>query len=335
MADMGNVWVYVEVFAGKISNLSLELLGKGRELADHKQVKLVGVLLGDNIDEVPQEVISYGADKVLCGTSPTLKAFEGRAFAQSLKQLSEKYNPNVILIGGSVLGRELGGRLSAEMNVGLVADCVDCNYEGSDDSITWIRPAYTGKLYVKILTTTRPQLATISDKIFQGNTLDTTRTGEIIEEALDITPVPGGMEQISFTLEEADAAPLLAEATLENAEIIVTAGRGVGSKEGMEKVQAFAKSIGAAFGVSKPLVDEGWAPHDWQVGVTGKKVAPKIYIALGVSGALQHLLGIKDAQLVIAVNNDATAPIFERANYGIVGDLFKALPTLEAEFKKK
>lgn len=332
MTAMGNVWVYVELVGGKPSQLSLELLGKGRELADSKQVKLSAVILGTNLAEVAQELIGYGADEVICGTNVSLNAFEGKSSAEAIATLSKKYNPNVLLIGGSVNGRELGGRLSALLNIGLVADCIDCSYASEDDAITWIRPAYTGKLFVKILTTSRPQLATISDKIFRGNAFDGARQGSVSEETIAVSGGTG-LTQTSFVAAavEENNAPAL---SLENAEIIVSAGRGVGSEEGMQQVQNFAKEIGAAFGVSKPLVDAGWAPHDWQVGVTGKKVAPKIYIALGISGALQHLLGIKDAELVIAVNNDATAPIFERANYGIVGDLFEALPVLKEKLKK-
>lgn len=332
MTAMGNVWVYVELVGGKPSQLTLELLGKGRELADHKQVKLCAIVLGTKLAEAAKELIGYGADEVICGNNVSLNAFEGKSATEALATLIKKYNPNVLLLGGSINGRELGGRLSALLNIGLVADCIDCSYASEDDAITWIRPAYTGKLFVKILTTSRPQLATISDKIFRGNAFDGARQGSVIEETI---AVAGGasLKQTSFmaNITEDNTAPDL---VLENAEIIVSAGRGVGSEDGMKQVQSFAQEIGAAFGVSKPLVDAGWAPHDWQVGVTGKKVAPKIYIALGISGALQHLLGIKDAELVIAVNNDPTAPIFERANYGIVGDLFDALPILKEKLKK-
>lgn len=334
MTETNNVWVFVELVAGKPSQISLELLGKGRELADAKKKKLVGLLIGDNLQEASQQVIGYGADTVVCCKDGDLAAFEGRLYSKVTEDVLKKYEPNVLLIGGSANGRELGGRLSAAMNLGLVADCIDCMYESESDDITWVRPAYTGKLFVKIFTTTRPQLATISDKIFRGNAFDGARKGEVVEETVDL----GGLtasQKILSTAADAGAEQPAVEVTLENADIIVSAGRGVGSKEGMEQVRALAKSIGAAFGVSKPLVDEGWAPHDWQVGVTGKKVAPKVYIALGISGAIQHQLGIKEAKVVVAVNTDKDAAIFQRANYGIVGDLFKALPEIEKQFKQK
>lgn len=334
MIEKNNVWVFVELVAGKPSQLSLELLGKGRELANAKNKKLVGLLLGDKLQEAAKEVEGYGADIAVCCQDSALAAFEGRLYTKVTGDVLKKYEPNVLLIGGSANGRELGGRLSAQMNLGLVADCVDCMYESDNDDITWVRPAYTGKLFVKIFTTTRPQLATISDKIFRGNVFDASRQGETVVETVDLGDLTGTQKILSLTADSSVEQPV-SEVTLENADIIVSAGRGVGSKEGMEKVQALAKSIGAAFGVSKPLVDEGWAPHEWQVGVTGKKVAPKVYIALGISGAIQHQLGIKEAKVVVAVNTDKEAPIFQRANYGIVGDLFKAIPEIEKQFKPK
>jgi len=333
MTNMGNVWVYVELNNGQPSQLSLELLGKGRQLADSKKVQLVGLLVGNSLEAAAKAVIGYGADEAICVENPAFTAFDGKIYTKAVEAMVAKYNPNVVLIGGSVNGRELGGRLSAQLNIGLVADCIDCSYASEDDAITWIRPAYTGKLFVKILTTSRPQLATISSKIFRGNAFDAARTGKIIPETLALGALVPGQKVVNFVADEQVTEPSK-ELTLENAGVVVGAGRGVASKDGMEQVQALAKAIGAGFGVSKPLVDEGWAPHDWQVGITGKQIAPDIYLALGISGSIQHQLGIKEAKLVIAVNTDPEAPIFKRANYGIVGDLFKALPALQEEFKK-
>lgn len=323
-----NVWVYVEVADGKVSPLSAELLGKGRELADARNNTLVGLVVGGG--SAAQDVISYGADAVVVVSNPELAAFDSVLYTKAVEEVAKKYEPSVILIGASNNGRDLGGRLSAAMNLGLVADCIDVRYEGDDDTLTWIRPAYTGKLFVKILTTTRPQLATISDKIFRGNGFDDSRSGEIITETVDL----GGLKAVQ-KVTAFEALPVdVAELSLEEAEIVVGAGRGVGDEEGMNKVKAFAEAIGAGFGVSKPLVDNGWASHDIQIGITGKKIAPKIYIALGVSGAIQHKLGVQDSDIIIAVNTDPDAPIFQFAHYGIVGDLFEVMPVLEEEIKK-
>lgn len=325
-----NIWIYIEVVKGEIAPLSIELLGKGRELADAHQTNLVAVLIGDGAGPAEEKAIGYGADDVIVVDNPALAEFDAALYTKAVEILTKKYEPSVILIGGSCNGRDLGGRLSAALRVGLVADCIDVRYEGSDDTLTWIRPAYTGKLFVKIQTTTRPQLATISDKIFRGNAFDGSRKGNVIHEPMDLGGAAAVQKVIDFKL----IPPEQAAVDLDTAEIIVSGGRGVGDEEGLAKVKAFAESIGAAFGVSKPIVDNGWASHDIQVGITGKKVAPKIYIALGISGAIQHKLGIQDAEIIIAVNKDPDAPIFKFAHYGIVGDLFEAMPVLEKEIKK-
>lgn len=323
------VWVYTEATEGKVGQLSQELLGKGRELADSKQKALVAFLPSGG-EAAAKDAIGYGADIALVLDNTELAAYDSTLYTQAAEEVIKKYEPNVFLIGASYNGRDLGGRLSAAMDLGLVADCINCSYEGEDDSLTWIRPAFTGKVYVKILTTTRPQLATISDKIFRGNTFNGSRSGEIVHETVDLKGVVAKQKVISFEPVPAERQEL----TLETADIVVGAGRGVGDEEGLAKVAAFAASIGAALGVSKPLVDNGWATHEQQIGITGKKIAPKIYIALGISGAIQHKLGLQEAPMIIAVNKDPEAPIFEFAHYGIVGDLFKALPALTEELKK-
>ncbi len=325
-----SVWVYVEIVNGKVSPISMELLGKGRELADARNNTLAGLLIGSGIDAVAKDVIAYGADAVVVVDQPELAVFDSLLYTKAVAAVAAKYEPSVILIGASPNGRDLGGRLSAAMNLGLVADCIDVSYEGDDDTLTWIRPAYTGKLFVKILTTTRPQLATISDKIFRGNGYDEARQGEIIAESVALGKAEANQKITAFEA----IAPEKTELSLEDAEIIVGAGRGVGDEEGLKKAKAFADAIGAGFGVSKPLVDNGWASHDIQIGITGKKIAPKLYIALGVSGAIQHKLGVQDAEIIVAVNTDPDAPIFQFAHYGIVGDLFEVMPVLEEEIKK-
>lgn len=324
------IWVYTELVNGEITPLSIELLGKGRELADAHQTTLVGVLIGDGAEKAAASVIGYGADAAVIADNAALEKFDAALYTTAIEALAKKYEPSVIFIGGSVNGRDLGGRLSAALHIGLVADCTDVCYEGDSDTLSWVRPAYTGKLFVKIQITTRPQLATISDKIFRGNEFDSSRKGDVVKETIDLAGVTATQHVIDFK----PISPEQAAVNLDTADIIVGAGRGVGDEEGLAKAKAFADSIGAAFGVSKPIVDNGWASHDIQIGITGKKVAPKIYIALGISGAIQHKLGVQDAEIIIAVNKDPDAPIFEFAHYGIVGDLFEAMPVLEEEIKK-
>ncbi|WP_337742087.1 electron transfer flavoprotein subunit alpha/FixB family protein [Megasphaera sp.] len=325
-----NICVYIEIAGGALSPLSIELLGKARQLADAKGKQVVAFVAGADTAKVSQEAISYGADAVVAVEDSALAAYDSVLYTKAIAALAEKYEPSVILIGGSPDGRDLGGRLSAQLGVGLVADCTDVRFEGDDDTLTWIRPAYTGKLFVKIQTTTRPQLATISDKIFHGTPADPVRKGEIIKESVDFAGAAPSVKVTNFEPVEKEAEEL----TITTADIVVGAGRGVQTEDGMKAVQAFAQRIGAAFGVSKPLVDKEWAPYEWQIGITGKKIAPKIYIALGISGAIQHKLGIQDAGLIIAVNKDPDAPIFKFAHYGIVGDLFEVMPELEKQIKK-
>ena len=324
------VWVYGEIRHDTLRSTSIELLGKGRALADARQASLVMVLLGSQAESLAQTAVSYGADGVIIVPQPEYTAFHAARYAQALATLSRKYTPQVILIGASPDGRDLGGCLSAVLQVGLAADCIDVYYGGDDDTLTWVRPAYTGKLFANIQMATRPQLATIREHTFHAPASDAKREGTIITETVAVGDVPAYTIIKSIPLPPQDQ-----EIDLEHADIVVGAGRGVGDEQGMQRVQAFADAIGAAFGVSKPLVDNGWATHDIQIGITGKKIAPKLYIALGISGAIQHKLGVQDANVIVAVNTDPDAPIFKFAHYGIVGDVWDALPVLEEILKKR
>lgn len=326
-----NVLVYIELHDGEITPVSIELLGKGRKLADSHNHKLVALLIGAGANEKAQEVISYGADAVVIAANSKLAAFDSALYTKAAVAVITKYEPNVVLIGGTNNGRDLGGRLSAALQVGLVADCVDVHYDAKDsETLTWVRPAYTGKLFVKIETTTVPQVGTVAAGIFVRPASDASRTGEVITEDVELGDAKETQHVTAFTV----LPPKDTELSLDNSELIIGVGRGVGDEEGMKKVQEFAASVGAGFGVTKPLVDNAWVGHELQIGITGKKISPKVYIALGISGALQHKLGVQDADYIIAINKDPDAPIFKFAHYGIVGDLFEALPALAAELKK-
>lgn len=325
-----SVLVYIELHDGAISPVSIELLGKGRKLADSHNHALVGLVIGEGAKDKAQEVISYGADAVIVATNSILNAFDSALYTQAAAGVIKKYEPNAVLIGGTNDGRDLGGRLSAALQVGLVADCIDVHYDSKEnETLTWIRPAYTGKLFVKIVTTTFPQLGTVAQGIFARPASDANRTGEVITEEVALGDARATQKVTDFT----EVPPTAAQLTLDS-DFVIGCGRGVGDEEGMKKVQEFAAKVGAGFGVTKPLVDKAWVGHELQIGITGKKIAPKVYIALGISGAIQHKLGIQDAEYIIAINKDPDAPIFKFAHYGIVGDLFEALPVLEEELKK-
>ena len=217
-----NICVYIEIAGGALSPLSIELLGKARQLADAKSKQVVAFVAGADTAKVSQEAISYGADAVVAVEDSALAAYDSVLYTKAIAALAEKYEPSVILIGGSPDGRDLGGRLSAQLGVGLVADCTDVRFEGDDDTLTWIRPAYTGKLFVKIQTTTRPQLATISDKIFHGTPADPARKGEIIKESVDFAGAAPSVKVTNFEPVEKEAEEL----TITTADIVVGAGRG-------------------------------------------------------------------------------------------------------------
>lgn len=324
-----SIFVYTEVEEGTLTKLSVELLGKARELAQSCSKAVVALVIGEHVREAAGQAIGYGADAAVVAEGPQFAVFDSILYARAVQQVIAAYTPSVFLLGATKDSRDIGGRVSAALQLGLVADVTGAEMKDGDDTVTWIRPAYTGKVFAAIRTKTRPQLATVGEGIFLHNASDPSRKGDIITAPLSLDGVTGKRRRTGFTA----VAPEKMALSLENAEIIVGAGKGVGDKAGMEQVQAFAERIGAGFGVTKPLVDDGWISHDSQIGITGKKVAPKIYIALGISGALQHKLGIKDAKIIVAVNKDPDAPIFKFAHFGIVGDLFEAMPALEKRIK--
>lgn len=326
-----NIWAFIETFANQPKVVSLELLGKGRELADFRKEKLVAVVIGREVEDVAKKAVAYGADQVLTVAGTEYECYSTDGYTYAMEKLIKKYSPLVVLFGATPNGRALGGRLSTRLDVGLVAGSTDCFFSGDSDVVQWVRPTYNGKLFSKIINKRTPQLATISSNIFRGNQPDQSRSGEIIAEEIALPADLIRTSLIHFTPIAAGTDETL---TLTNAPIVVSAGRGIGNAENLAFIKDFADSIGAALGVSKPLVDAGWAPSELQVGVTGKKVMSKIYIACGISGAIQHTLGIKDSELIIAINNDPEAPIFKVAHYGIVGDLFKVIPVLKKEFAK-
>ncbi len=329
MSEYKNIWVVVEKYQGRPKNNAIELLGKGRELADARGEQLVAVVIGSDNEETVKEVTAYGADVVIDVDRPEYKDYSTDGYTHVVATLIEKYNPLVVLIGATYHGRDLGGRLSARLRGGLVADCTDCFFKEGEDTLYWVRPTFDGKLFSNITISTRPQIGTVGDKIFRGNERNDDRTAEVIREDIETkdirTVLLEFLSDAEASSEEDEPSPL------ERASIVVGGGRGVGTKEGYKVIEEFAAKIGGACAATKPLCDAGWVPYELQVGATGKKIKPKIYFAVGISGAIQHLFGMRDSDLIIAVNNDPEAPIFKAAHYGIVGDLFKVLPSLGDE----
>lgn len=323
-----NLWVYIETDEGEAKNVGYELLNPGRRMADKLGQELVAVVLGKDVEHVARTAIAYGADKVILVEGDEYEHYNTDAQTYAMVELERKYNPFIVLYGATNNGRDVGPRVACSLHTGLTADCTGLDIDDAG-LLAATRPAFGGNLMATIACPDhRPQMATVRAGVFKKAPLDESRQGEIIREDIHI---PAG--QIRVTLVERIRE--VAEAVnLEEAEIIVSGGRGLKSAENFKLVQDLADALGGTVGASRAAVDAGWIPHAHQVGQTGKTVAPKLYIACGISGAIQHLAGMSGSDRIVAINRDPDAPIFSVADYGIVGDLFEVLPALTEEIKK-
>lgn len=324
MSDARNVWVFIEVVRGKIKGVSLELLGQGRKMADDLGEKLVAIIPGNEIEDFAKMAIHYGADEAIVVDQKELKDYSTDGYTKAMCTLIKKYNPAVLLIGATNNGRDLGPRVSSRMQTGLTADCTELGVDSETRLVKWTRPAFGGNLMATILCPDyRPQIGTVRPGVFKKPEEDTGRKVEIIHETVEFGP-----DEIRTRIVEVITEAGGADVNLEEAEIIVSGGRGVGGPEGFEVLKELADEIGAQIGASRAAVDSGWISSLHQVGQTGKSVGPKIYIACGISGAIQHVAGMSSSDVIIAINKDPDAPIFNIADYGIVGDLFEIIPEL-------
>ena len=277
--------------------------------------------------QLSSAAIEYGADEAILVEGDEYFNYTTDAYSIAMKTLVDKHKPSAILIGATNNGRDFAPRLSCRLRTGLTADCTSLDYDAESGNVAWTRPAFGGNLMATILCpNTRPQMGTVRPGVFKKPVADESRTGEIIREQMKIPE--NRVELIKRVREVAESV------NLDEAEIIVSGGNGVGSAENFSYIKALADTLGGAVGASRAAVDNGWISHAHQVGQTGKTVAPKLYIACGISGAIQHIAGMSGSDTIIAVNKDPDAPIFSVADYGIVGDLFEVLPVLTAEFKK-
>ena len=317
-AKTKDLWVYVETKEdGSAKNVGLELLSPGRDLADKQGGRLVAVVIGS------------GVDQVIVVDSPEFKDYTTDAYTAAMYYLIDKYGPTTLLIGATPDGRDMGPRLACRIKTGLTADCTGLDIDPESGNVAWTRPAFGGNLMATILCPDhRPQIGTVRPGVFKKSAPGDANA-EVVREEFHVAP-----EQIRTELLEVirEAAGELVD--LEGADIIVSGGRGVGGPEGFAPVKALAEVLGATVGASRAAVDSGWISHAHQVGQTGKTVAPKLYIACGISGAIQHLAGMSGSDCIVAINKDPDAPIFDVADYGIVGNLFEVLPALTEEIKK-
>lgn len=330
-AKTKDLWVFIETNDnGSPKNVGLELLNPGRELADKQGGKLVAVVIGSNADASVKAATAYGADSVIVVDAPEYAHYTTDAYVKAFYELVVKYGPTSLLIGATNNGRDLGPRLSCRVETGLTADCTSLAIDEDTGLVAWTRPAFGGNLMATIFCPDhRPQIGTVRPGVFKKITPDETRTAEVIKEDIRVAA-----EEIRTELLELikDAAGELVD--LEGAEIIVSGGRGCGGPDGFKPIRELAEVLGATVGASRAAVDAGWISHSHQVGQTGKTVGPKLYIACGISGAIQHVAGMSSSKTIIAINKDETAPIFNVADYAVVGDMFQILPILTAEIKK-
>ena len=316
------VWVFAEQHKGAISSVALELLGEGRKLADKRKAKLAAVFLGHGIHSMAQELIAYGADTVYVADHPALKNFNDDSYAAVLTSLAKQHKPEIILAGATAIGRSFFPKVASSLCTGLTADCTVLDIDNETGHLHQTRPAFGGNIMATIVTPShRPQMATVRHKVMKPAPRNTARTGEIIDVKYDSsgtvrTTVIKTVEELSETVNICEA------------DIIVAGGRGLGSAKNFQLVEELAKVLGGAVAATRGAVDEGWIPYSHQVGQTGKTVCPKLYIACGISGAIQHVAGMQSSDVIVAINKDPDAPIFSVATYGIVGDVHEVLPIM-------
>lgn len=328
-SEYKNVYVFIEQREGTIQPVALELLGKARELADTLHEKVVALFPGYGLENQCQTLIEYGADQVVHIDAPELKDYITEEYSQAIHQAIMHFRPSIVLIGASTIGRDLGPRLSARLETGLTADCT--KLEISDEGeLMMTRPAFGGNLMATIMCTEhRPQMSTVRPGVMKRAPRDTSRKGEIIrfDPTFDRSKIKVRL------LETVKNDKGLVDIT--EAKVLVSGGRGVGCQEGFDKLRALADTLCGEVSSSRAMVDAGIISHDRQVGQTGKTVRPDLYIACGISGAIQHLAGMEESELIIAINKDKFAPIFQVADLGIVGDVNKIVPLLRERLEKE
>jgi electron transfer flavoprotein alpha subunit/NAD-dependent dihydropyrimidine dehydrogenase PreA subunit len=329
ISEYKGVWVFIEQRDGHIANVALELLSEGRKLADELGVELAGVLLGENMEGLTRHCFAFGADKVYLADAPVFKDYRTDSYTDVIVELIQKYKPEILIFGATNNGRDFAARIAVRIKTGLTADCTELSIDPETKLLLQTRPAFGGNIMATILCPNRrPQMATVRPKVMKKKEPDYSSTGEIIrfENRIREDDIQTKILEI---VEHATKTINLAEA-----DIIVSGGRGIGGPENYYLIENLAEVLGGAAGASRAAVDAGWVPHYRQVGQTGKTVAPKMYIACGISGAIQHLAGMQTSDVIVAINKDPEAPIFKVATYGVVGDLHKIVPALTKKFQE-
>lgn len=322
---MSGVWVFVENRDGAVSTISKEAIGAARYVADELGEDLTGLVLGEDVSGVANTAFDLGCDEVFGADDDTLKDGRVEALGPLVVELAQEHEPDVIMAGASILGRDLTAWVAADLDAGLVSDCTAL--EVDDETVKVTRPVYAGKLLSTVFVTEGVQVISLRSRAFaQAEFTGNTGTAEWVDAVVDEDDIASKVVGVE---EKAGGV------SLTDANIIVSGGRGVGGPEGFDPLRELAETLGAALGASRAAVDAGWIPYEHQVGQTGKTVSPDLYIACGISGAIQHQAGMRTSKVIVAINKDPDAPVFKLARYGIVGDLFDIVPALTEEFSSR
>lgn len=326
-----DLWVFIEVNEdGNAKNVGLELLNPGKYLAEKQGGKLVAVVIGCKLENAVKEAVSYGAEQVIVIDSEEYRHYTTEAYTHAVYELVTKYKPSTMLIGATNQGRDMAPRLACRLKTGLTADCTALDFDEESGNIAWTRPAFGGNLMATIFCPNhRPQLGTVRPGVFKKTEKNEGNTAEIIKEDISYD-----VRQLKVRIVEVLKEINDNNVELESAEVIVSGGRGIGGAEGFAPLKELADTLGGVVGASRAAVDSGWIGHVHQVGQTGKTVGPKLYIACGISGAIQHTAGITGSDIIVAINKDPDAPIFRIADYGIIGDLREVVPLLTKMIKE-
>ncbi len=339
LEEYKGVYVYAQQVDGTLSGIAFELLGKAKDLASDLKTDVTAVLIGSDVKGLADELAAYGADKVIVVDDPELKDYRTEPYTHALASVINEYKPEIMLVGATAIGRDLGPRVSARVATGLTADCTQLEIgdfplnpmpgkEQKHNQLLMTRPAFGGNTIATIACPdNRPQMATVRPGVMQKIDKIDGAKAEVIEYNPGFTPDNKYVEIVDIVKSVSETVDIM------DAKILVSGGRGVGSPENFKLLEDLAEAIGGEVSCSRAVVDNGWKPKDLQVGQTGKTVRPQVYFAIGISGAIQHVAGMEESDLIIAINKDETAPIFEVADYGIVGDLNKILPQLTEQIK--
>ena len=322
--------IYAEFRHGKVVPVSFELLGIGRQLADQQNVPLTAVLLGSGLGDAAKDLVSYGADFVYQVDDPALEYFTDEIYGNILEDVAREQKPEVILAGATAIGRSFIPLVATSLATGLTADCTDLAIRPEDGVLLQTRPAFGGNIMATIeCPHTRPQMATVRSRVMKAAEQDVDRKGEIIDYRPKPERLQSKVKVLRSVLEEQD------QVNITEGDTIVAGGRGLDNEKGFKLIKQLADAVDGAVGASRAAVDSEWIAYSHQVGQTGKTVNPKLYIACGISGAIQHVVGMQSSETIVAINKDADAPIFDVATYGIVGDLFEVVPKLIEKIEER